>query len=211
MTNPAAKPPKFDPAMQAVLFGEDRQALLPRPAIVAFARIAPGMTVADLGCGNGYLLAQLSAAVGPTGRVLGSDLQDAMLSGAVALVEEQGLANVELTLAGENTIPAPSDGCDRAILCQVWHDLTHQAAYLREVDRILKPGGELIILNWEPIDTGIGPRVERRWSRERTAGLLEWEGWRVLRTTALTWANYGLAAAPPDRIAYDAPQALAAG
>lgn len=191
---PPEPPPKFDPAMQAVLFGEDRQALLPRPAILAFARIAPGMTVADLGCGNGYLLEQLSHAVGPSGRILGSDLQDAMLSGAVALVEEQGLTNVELTLADENHIPAPTAGCDRALLCQVWHDLVDQAAYLREVGRILKPGGELIIFNWEPIDTGIGPRVERRWSKERTAALLEREGWEVRRTTELTWANYGVAA-----------------
>lgn len=171
--------------------------MLPRPDIVRFAQIDPGMTVADLGCGNGYLLGPLSVAVGPAGHVLGSDLQPAMLEGAIAHVASAGLTNVTLAPAGEVAIPVNDHTCDRAILCQVWHDLTDPAAYLAEVQRILMPGGELIIVNWAPIWTGIGPRVFRRWSALRTMSLLHEAGWSLLRARSLTWANYAIAAGPP--------------
>lgn len=191
-------PSSFDPARQAVLFAPERQAMLPRPDIVRFAQIDPGITVADLGCGNGYLLGPLSVAVGPAGRVLGSDIQPAMLEGAIAHVASEGLTNVTLAPSGEVAIPVPDGSCDRAIICQVWHDLADPVAYLGEVRRILKQDGELIIVNWEPIWTGIGPRVFRRWSVLRTMSLLGEAGWTLLRARSLTWANYAIAAGPPE-------------
>jgi len=190
-------PSSFDPARQAVLFAPERQVLLPRPDILRFAQLTPGMRVADLGCGNGYLLGPLSAAVGTSGQVLGSDLQMAMLEGAEAHVRDEGLDNVVLALASETTIPVADGVCDRALLCHVWHDLADQAAYLQEVRRILSPQGELIIINWEAIWTGIGPRVHRRWSPMRTLSFLADQGWEVTRAKSLTWANYAIACAPP--------------
>ncbi|MEO7992849.1 MAG: methyltransferase domain-containing protein [bacterium] len=187
-------PLKFDPAMRAVLFGPDRLALLPRDRIIDFCRLIDGMTVADLGCGNGFLLAELSHAVGATGQVLASDLQASMLADAETLVSDRDLQNVTCALAGESTIPVPDGSCDRAMLCQVWHNLADQEAYCAELARILKPGGEVIVVNWEPVETGIGPRVWRRWSQLQTARFLESVGYTVTRTVQLTWANYGVAA-----------------
>lgn len=196
-------PSSFDPAHQAVLFAPERQVLLPRPDILRFAQLTSGMKVADLGCGNGYLLRPLSATVGTAGQVLGSDLQMAMLEGATAHVRDAGLDNVVLAQASENTIPVADGVCDRALLCHVWHDLADQAAYLQEVRRILRPQGELIIINWEAIWTGIGPRVHRRWSPMRTLTFLADQGWEVTRARSLTWANYAVACLPPAGHASD--------
>ena len=192
MTPPAQ--PIFDPANKAVLFSQERQILVPRDTILAFSMVLPGMTVADCGCGNGYLLEHFSRAVGPTGQVLASDLQESMLVDARTLVTDQRLSNVILAVSGPETLPIPDGVCDRVILCHVWHDIVDREQWCREAARVLKSTGELVIVNWEPILTEPGPVVWRRWSMLQTTAFLSAQGWTVTRAASLTWAIYGVAA-----------------
>src|ERR1700683_1411955 len=74
--------------------------------------VKPGMTVADVGTGVGYMLPHLSAAVGPTGKVLGEDIFDDFLAKARAASAQAGLTNVAFVKGTEHTANLPAGGVD---------------------------------------------------------------------------------------------------
>ena len=80
-----------------------------RETAVAALRLRPGDTVVDMGCGTGLNLPLLCDAVGPTGRVIGVDLTDAMLERARRRVERVGWCNVELNEADLTEYAFPPD------------------------------------------------------------------------------------------------------
>src|SRR5689334_21977912 len=71
--------------------------------------LSPGDTVVDAGCGTGHDLPHLAEAVGPTGRVIGVDLTDAMLAKAEERIRDHGLTNVSLVQDDPATYKVPRD------------------------------------------------------------------------------------------------------
>lgn len=111
------------------------------------ALVPPHYTVADLGCGTGQLAAELA---GYVRRVIGVDNSAAMLKAAQKRVDD--LSNVEL-LRGELTAIPMADGvCDAALLVLVLTYVADPAAVLKEVGRVLKPAGRVIIVDLLPHD-----------------------------------------------------------
>ena len=83
------------------LGSQDRDATQQPKAIVAMLGLKPGMTVADIGTGAGYMLPYLSAAVGPSGRVIGEDIFPDFLKTAERTAAGLHLANVKFVLGTE--------------------------------------------------------------------------------------------------------------
>lgn len=109
----------------------------------AFGRFAdpqPGMTVVDLACGNGPLCEILAECVGPQGRVVGVDLSDAELK----LVGERlgGFPNVRLLNAAADRLPLPDASADLVVCHMAFMLFTPLSQSVREIGRILKPGGK---------------------------------------------------------------------
>ena len=113
--------------------------------LIARAGIGPGMRVLDAGCGPGRLTVPASARVGPAGRIVGLDIQQGMLEKLAQRVAQQGLANVDLVLAGLGEGRLPDDAFDVALLVTVLGEIPDQPAALREIHRSLRPGGVLSI------------------------------------------------------------------
>jgi len=112
-------------------------------ALPAFAD--PEWTVADLGCGTG----QLTAALAPFVRhVIAIDASAAMLQAARKRL--QGLVNVELRRGDLETLPIDDERVDAATLALVLHHLPEPEHALREVARVLKPGGRVLIVDMLP-------------------------------------------------------------
>ena len=104
-------------------------------------------TVADLGCGTG----QLAAALAPfVGRVVAVDASAAMLQAAKKRLH--GFDNVELRRGDLEALPIDDARLDAATLALVLHHLPEPDAALREVSRVLKPGGRLLIVDMLPHD-----------------------------------------------------------
>jgi demethylmenaquinone methyltransferase/2-methoxy-6-polyprenyl-1,4-benzoquinol methylase len=96
----------YDAAVRAyALFGIGRN----RRRAVAALRLRPGDTVVDLGCGTGLTFPFLHSAVGPTGRIIGVDLTDAMLTKASRRAEDAGRRNVELVEADLASYAFPAE------------------------------------------------------------------------------------------------------
>jgi arsenite methyltransferase len=109
----------------------------------ALGPIRPGDAVLDLGCGAGLDALVAAEIVGPTGRVVGVDLSPEMLAVAERGRAEADLPNVEFREAGVEHLPLGNGTFDVALSNGVLNLIPDKPAALREVLRVLKPGGRL--------------------------------------------------------------------
>lgn len=107
-------------------------------------RLAPPIVIADLGAGEG-LVSQLLARRAK--QVWCIDSSPKMVEVGSALAEKNGLANLAYKLGDIEQVPLPAASVDLAILSQALHHAQHPQAAVAEAFRILKPGGQLLILD----------------------------------------------------------------
>jgi arsenite methyltransferase len=111
----------------------------------ATANLRPGEVVVDLGSGGGLDVFLAARKVGPTGRSIGIDMTPEMLIRARANAERQGLSNVEFYESTIDRLPLPDASVDCVISNCVINLAPDKGAVLREVARVLKPGGRLAV------------------------------------------------------------------
>jgi ubiquinone/menaquinone biosynthesis C-methylase UbiE/DNA-binding transcriptional ArsR family regulator len=107
-------------------------------------RLVPAITVADLGAGEG-LISQLIAH--RAGRVWCIDNSPRMVEVGTELARKNGLANLTYKLGDIESVPLPDRSVDLAILSQALHHASHPQTAVNEACRILKPGGQLLVLD----------------------------------------------------------------
>ncbi len=111
----------------------------------AVADLAPGETVLDLGSGAGADVLISAQRVGPSGRAYGLDMTDEMLALARANAAAAGADNVEFLKGYIEEIPLPDDSVDVVISNCVINLAADKQQVLREVARVLRPGGRLAV------------------------------------------------------------------
>lgn len=112
---------------------------------LAFSKVVAGQTVVDLGSGAGLDLLIASRLVGPSGRVIGIDMTDAMLAEARRNIERAGVTNVELRKGVIEALPLEDSSVDWVISNCVINLSPDKPAVFRELARVLKPGGQVSI------------------------------------------------------------------
>lgn len=110
--------------------------------------LRPGMTVLDVGCGTGASALPAAKAVGPTGRVIGVDIAEHLLSLAHAKAEMRGLRNIDLRMADMAALDFPADHLDAVISVFSIFFGSDMKAQVAELWRVVKPGGVLAITTW---------------------------------------------------------------
>jgi arsenite methyltransferase len=122
---------------------------------VQLAQLSEGMTVVDLGSGDGYFLCRLSRAVGAHGQVIATEITRPLVRDLQKLVEREQLSNVEVILAPTDDVGVAAGRADRILISHVWHHLTDRRRYAGRIARSLAPAGKLIIVDFKP-DRGTG-------------------------------------------------------
>jgi ubiquinone/menaquinone biosynthesis C-methylase UbiE len=103
--------------------------------------IQPGETVLELGPGPGAFTVDAARRVGPQGRLIAVDIQPEMIVQVEARVRQAGLSNVETHVASAYELPLEDASVDRAFLVTVLPEIPDPVRGLREIGRVLKPGG----------------------------------------------------------------------
>ena len=127
--------------------------------VMDLAEITEGMTVADIGAGNGYYTVRLAERVGAGGRVLAQDIDAEALDGLARRVERYRLDNVSIQ-RGEPADPKlPADSFDRIFMVHMYHEIEQPYEFLWRMWPSLKNDGQVIVVDKDrPTDQhGIDP------------------------------------------------------
>ena len=115
--------------------------------IVKDIGLTPGMAVADVGTGIGYMLPYLSRAVGPTGKVIAEDIFEDFLEGARQRSQTARLNNVMFVkgTAADPNLPA---ALDVVLALDVYHHFDYPEKMLAAIYKALKPAGRLVVVEY---------------------------------------------------------------
>ncbi len=126
--------------------------LQPPQKVMDALGIAPGMTVAEIGAGQGRYVVQLAVRVGENGKVYAEDIDASALKYLEKRCQKWGLKNIK-TILGDVTDPKLPEGeLDLIFIISSYHHFDDPVALLRKAKSALKPGGKLAIGEWLPRD-----------------------------------------------------------
>lgn len=130
---------------------EGRETYDQRHAIVQALGLSAGMDVADIGTGTGLFVPLFADAVRPAGRVWAVDIVPSFVDHVRVKVAEHGLDNVSVVLGTERSIELAPDSVDVAFMCDVYHHFEYPGPSLASIHRALRPGGELVVIDFRRI------------------------------------------------------------
>ena len=116
----------------------------------------PGMTIADIGAGDGSYSFAAEKIVGASGHVYATEIDAAKLADLRDKVAKQKLVNVTIVESAADDTKLPSDCCDAIFLRRVYHHITAPEAFDKNLLRSLKPGARLAIIDFAP-DNSLPP------------------------------------------------------
>ena len=125
--------------------------------------LTPGMTVADIGAGSGYLSRRMARQVAP-GKVYAVDVQPEMVGLLKDLAAQPGMGNIVPTQGTVTDVKLPTNSIDLAILVDVYHELEFPYEVIQSLIRALKPGGRLVFVEYRLEDPNVPIKALHRMS-----------------------------------------------
>ena len=161
----------------------------PSKAIAALG-LKPGDVVADIGAGSGYYTVRLAKAVGPTGRVVATDLQPGMLEIIRARVAREQVTNVDVVQGRADDPVLPANTFDLLLMVDVYHELAAPQVFVRKLKAALKRGGRLVLIEFRREDPRVPIREEHKMSVSQVREELGADGFRIDRVIdVLPWQH----------------------
>lgn len=165
--------------------------------VMELADIRKGMTVADLGAGEGYYTIRLAARVGEDGRVLAEDVVPAVHEALAERVAREQLDNVSVRLGKPADPRLPANSFDRIFMVHMYHEIAQPYEFLWRMRPSLRKGGLVVVVDADrPTEQhGTPPRLLRC---EFAAVGYAQVGFRELRSAGGYLATFRAAGARPD-------------
>ncbi len=157
--------------------------------------IQAGMEIADLGAGSGfYTLASARSLVG-TGKVYAIDAQKDLLTKLKNTASRDGLYNVEVIwgdIEKLNGTKLRDGSVDLALICNVMFQLEDKETTVKEIKRILKPGGRVLVIDWSDSFGGLGPKFDMVIKKDTMMDMFEHTGFHLDREVQAGAHHYGM-------------------
>jgi ubiquinone/menaquinone biosynthesis C-methylase UbiE len=143
--------------------------------------VKPGMTICDMGCGNGYYALQLAQMTGNKGTVVGVDVQPEMLSLLRERMEKDGIENVIPVLGSFHDPRLPPNMIDLILLVDVYHEFSHPEQMLAAMRKSLKPDGVIVFLEYRLEDPEVPIKRLHKMSKAQVNKELIANGFKLVK------------------------------
>lgn len=153
------------------------------------ADVRAGMHVADFGCGvTGHEIIPIARRVETGGKAYAVDIQKSALAAVESRAKMEGITNLEYVWSDIERVGAtriPPESLDRVFIVNTLYLTKDRANVFREAARLTKPGGNIVVVEWKPEATGVGPAAAQRMGKEavqvaaKSAGLTEREAFEA--------------------------------
>ncbi len=176
----------------------ERQSLQDVRKLVTLLKTFRWKRCADLGCGTGYFSLPIAEEWRDSRSIFAIDRSTPMLEELDRRVADRKLPNIKVIQAVSDRIPLPDASVDLVNLGNVYHEIRGRLNYLKEVLRVLQPGGTFILTDWDKEEeTPIGPPLSARISAEQVKKDLEYAGFDRVRRHFLYYGLYVFTARKP--------------
>ena len=148
-------------------------------AVVKALQITPGEVIADIGAGSGYFTFRLAEAVGKSGRVYAVDVNADMVRHLTRRARDTRALNVVPVLCAPDDPLLGDASVDRFFICDTWHHIEGHPHYLALMKKMLKPGGQVVMVDFKKEKTPVGPPIEMRIARADLVQEMESNGFKL--------------------------------
>jgi ubiquinone/menaquinone biosynthesis C-methylase UbiE len=140
-----------------------------------------GERIADIGSGSGYFTLRFAQHVGATGLVYAVDVSPDMILHLNERVRDAGLANVRTILAKPDDPLLAERSADLIFICDTWHHISDHPRYLGLLKKYLRPGGQVVDIDYQKKPMAVGPPMEMRLAREDVVREFEQNGFKLVK------------------------------
>jgi arsenite methyltransferase len=149
--------------------------------VIAAMALKNGETVADIGAGSGYFAFRFARHVGSNGRVYAVDISPDMILYMNRHIRDLKLNNVVTMLSAPDDPLLPDTSINRFFICNTWHHVEGKSNYLRLMKKMLKPGGQVVIVDYKKEPLPVGPPPEMKLARQEVVDQFESGGFKLAR------------------------------
>jgi ubiquinone/menaquinone biosynthesis C-methylase UbiE len=150
--------------------------------VIRALKLKPDAIVADIGAGTGYFTRRLALAVAPTGKALGLDLEPSMVEYMKKDARKLGLNNYKARVVRPDAPELGPQSVDLVFLCNTYHHIENREAYFKNLIRALKPGGRVVIVDFQKRPLPVGPPPEGKISKEEVIKEFPQAGYHLVRS-----------------------------
>jgi arsenite methyltransferase len=144
--------------------------------VITALNLKEGEVIADIGAGSGYFTFRLAHHVGDPGRVYAVDVSPDMIVHLNRRIRDLKLTNVVTILSAPDDPLLMDASIDRFFICDTWHHLGDRPRYLALMKKMLKPGGQVVMIEFKKAQTPVGPPMEMRIDRDDLVKEMETNG-----------------------------------
>jgi ubiquinone/menaquinone biosynthesis C-methylase UbiE len=158
--------------------------------------LKPGEVIADIGAGSGYFTFPIAHHLGPEGKVYAVDVSPDMILHLNRRIRDLKTTNVVTVLADPDDPLLPEQSVNRFFICDVWHHVENPSKYLGMIKKVLKPGGQVIMIDFQKKELPFGPPMEMKIARKDLIKQMESNGFRLAKEHSFLPYQYFLVFVP---------------
>ena len=165
----------------SMLENPQRDAYQKPDEVIAALGLKNGEAIADIGAGSGYFSFRFARHVGNNGRIFAVDISPDMILHMNRRIRDLKLSNVVTVLSAPDDPLLQDNSVNRIFICNTWHHLENRPKYLGLVKRMLRPGGQVIIVDYKKKELPVGPPPEMKIAKREVVKQFESNGFKLAR------------------------------
>lgn len=162
---------------------------------VAELNLREGMRVADFGTGAGFYIKSLSQKVGEEGKVYAIEVQKDFVKKLESEIKNWRISNVECIWGDIETIGGTKirdNSIDAVIVSNVLFQAEDKLGLIDEAKRVLKPNGQILLIDWADSFGGMGPSFDQVIRKEDAIDLFNRRGFKLSKDLSVSDHHYGI-------------------